>query len=86
MARKEAIRRAGYRCERCGSFIRCGRLEVHHRIPLADGGAPFAQSNLRVLGRDCHFLEHGQTERRSTSTFLRNREALRRLAARFLSG
>ena len=55
-ARAEALDRAGYQCERCQ---RPGRLEVHHREALQDGGAPYAQSNLEVLCRDCHIRASG---------------------------
>ena len=43
--------------ERC---LRPGRLEVHHVIPLADGGAtdPYDLANLRTLCRDCHIRIH----------------------------
>lgn len=41
-----------WRCERCGAR---GRLEVHHRRPLADGGAPFDPANLEAVCRRCHF-------------------------------
>lgn len=54
-ARWEAIRRAGYRCERCG---RPGRLEVHHRTPLERGGAPFDARNLETLCAICHREQH----------------------------
>ena len=47
--------RAGWRCESCG---RAAPLEVHHRVPLADGGAPYAQQNLRAVCRPCHYGEH----------------------------
>ncbi|MYD85872.1 MAG: HNH endonuclease [Acidobacteria bacterium] len=84
--RREAIRRARYQCERCGSIgIRGGRLEVHHKVALSDGGDPFDLDNLRVLCRTCHFASHGQTERPMPNTFLRNRGRLRRLAALLLS-
>ncbi|MDE0338417.1 MAG: HNH endonuclease signature motif containing protein [Caldilineaceae bacterium] len=48
---------AGWRCGRCG---RAGRLEVHHRVALADGGPAFDPANLAVLCRDCHFRGHGK--------------------------
>ena len=32
--RAEALRRAGWRCSRCGGYSR----EVHHRVPVAQGG------------------------------------------------
>ena len=55
--RARAIARAGRRCQRCG---RPGRLEAHHPVPLSKGGAP--DQALTVVCRDCHFLEHRQTD------------------------
>lgn len=54
-ARTKAKDRAGWRCERCG---KAGRLEVHHRVPVAEGGPLTDQDNLIVLCRACHFSEH----------------------------
>ena len=82
--RDEAIARAGYRCEveRCGSFgIRGGRLEVHHRIRLCDGGAPFDLANLRVLCRACHFKEHRQKYKPLAAEARAERNRMRELAA-----
>ena len=66
--RQRALERAGRRCERCG---RPGRLEVHHKTALEDGGAPYAPDNLRVLCRDCHLAEHhDDPERAAWRAFL----------------
>jgi HNH endonuclease len=46
-----ARQRDGNRCVRCGGTE---RLEVHHRVALADGGAEFALSNLETLCGSCH--------------------------------
>lgn len=46
---------AGWRCTQCG---RAGVLEVHHRKPLADGGAPYDPRNLEARCRPCHFNAH----------------------------
>ncbi len=54
-ARSRALARAAYRCQVCGG---AGRLEVHHRRPLAVGGAAFAIDNLEVRCRRCHFAAH----------------------------
>ena len=56
-ARLGALRRAGYRCQRCGG---ARRLEVHHRTPIEQGGAPFDPRNLEVCCRGCHFAAHGK--------------------------
>ena len=51
--RQRAIVNARRRCQRCG---RPGRLEVHHPIPLSEGGT-HAQP-LEVVCRDCHLSRH----------------------------
>ena len=82
------MRRAGYRCEvaRCGSHgIRGGRLQVHHRIKLADGGAPFDLANLKVLCRACHFILHKQTCRPLPAKARVGRDRMRDLAAQLLA-
>ena len=53
-ARMAAGLRDGERCRRCGSV---DSLEVHHVVPLAQGGNEFALSNLITLCRDCHAKE-----------------------------
>jgi 5-methylcytosine-specific restriction endonuclease McrA len=50
-ARAAARRRDGERCTNCGSSE---RLQVHHIVPLAEGGEKFALSNLTTLCSDCH--------------------------------
>ena len=49
--RERALRRAGWKCEKCGIP---GLLEVHHVLPVARGGAD-SLDNLEVLCRNCHF-------------------------------
>ena len=55
--RQRAIRDAGRRCARC---LRAGKLEVHHPVPLSEGGT-HAQA-LEVVCRVCHFAEHHTTD------------------------
>jgi 5-methylcytosine-specific restriction endonuclease McrA len=62
-ARAQARRRAQYRCEHVEDGQRCPRihghgqrLEVHHVIPVFDGGDPFDLANLVVLCHDHHLL------------------------------
>ena len=58
--RKAALRRAGHRSELSG---RAGRLEVHHRVRLEDGGAPYDLDNVMVLTRQEHIdLHRGEHE------------------------
>ena len=54
-ARRGELRAAGYRCRECG---RPGRLEVHHKKPLEDGGSTYAPDNLRALCFPCHRSSH----------------------------
>ena len=46
--------RDSWRCRECG---RAGRLEVHHKIPLKDGGSN-ALENLLTLCVGCHKAAH----------------------------
>ena len=55
LARRAALRRAGNRSELSG---RSGRLEVHHRVKLEDGGDPYSLDNLMVLTRAEHIEIH----------------------------
>lgn len=52
IVRWQALNRAGWRCELCG---RAGRMEVHHRVGLARGGAAYSLDNLQAVCRPCHF-------------------------------
>lgn len=54
-ARTQALRRARNRCARCHTTR---KLEVHHRQPVANGGAPYDQANLQVLCGPCHSNQH----------------------------
>ena len=56
-----------------------GRLEVHHRIRLEDGGDPYALDNLVVLTRTEH-IEHHRRENEAEG------EAAWRLFVRELAG
>ena len=49
------VREAEWRCERCR---RRGNLELHHIVPLADGGSLIDRNNVEVLCRSCHLAEH----------------------------
>jgi 5-methylcytosine-specific restriction endonuclease McrA len=50
------LERDDYRCLSAG----CPRTatEVHHRVPVAQGGAMFDAANLVSLCRDCHRAAH----------------------------
>ena len=55
--RLAVLTRDNYRCtnSKCG---KAGRLEVHHRKALENGGAPYRMSNLATLCRGCHIDQH----------------------------
>lgn len=55
-ARAAARRRDGNRCRRCGSTE---KLEVHHIVSLAKGGAMYDLSNLMTLCAPCHHQVEG---------------------------
>ena len=78
-ARLGALRRAGYRCQRCRGAV---RLEVHHKTPLESGGAPFDLGNLEVVCRGCHFGAHGKATPPDTGRLERERRAWRRFLAK----
>ncbi len=63
VTRRLALDRGNWRCERCW---RSGRLEVHHRVPLAVNPAqdPYNLVGLVVLCRTCHFKETALQNRR----------------------
>lgn len=65
--RTEVVRRAGFRCEKCGHG---GKLYADHVVELKDGGAPFDPKNAQALCAVCH-------GRKS------NAERAKRLAQRF---
>ena len=52
--RRRILDANGWRCTKCG---RAGRLELHHAIPVADGGDD-SEANLIPLCRPCHFAAH----------------------------
>jgi HNH endonuclease len=56
LARTAARQRDGQRCRGCGGTQ---RLQVHHVIPISEGGERYALSNLVTLCRDCHNARHG---------------------------
>lgn len=60
-ARLLALERDDWKCQRCG---RRGRMEVHHKVALADGGEPYELSNLETLCRSCHIEQErtGKTD------------------------
>lgn len=64
-ARDRTVRRDGNRCQARINGVQCeitGGLNVHHIIPLKDGGEPFELSNLVTLCRS----HHEQIEKQTT--------------------
>ena len=53
--RRKLLDERGWRCERCG---RAGKLELHHRRHLREGGAAFDPENCEILCRDDHISHH----------------------------
>ena len=60
--RREVLDRDGWRCTRCGAR---GRLDVHHKVPLAAGGTNELR-NLTALCRGCHYGATAKQNRRHT--------------------
>ena len=76
--RMEVLRGSNWRCGKCGKYAN----EVHHRVPIHRGGAPFARSNLQAVCRPCHYGAHSTTDRR---TLKRELGELRAIAARLMA-
>ena len=53
--RRRLLDARGWRCERCGL---AGKLEVHHKRPLQEGGTAFDPENCEILCAPCHIREH----------------------------
>ena len=60
--RRRALDRDDWRCVRCESPL---DLEVHHVIPLDQGGPALDLGNVETLCRDCHIDAHMDPERRA---------------------
>ena len=57
--RQIALNRADGVCEECDSL---GEVQVHHRIPVAQGGSIWDIDNLIVVCRSCHLEAHRRIE------------------------
>ena len=56
--RRAALARSRYRCERCGTS---GKLEVHHVLPVAQGGPEIpGLEGVLALCLQCHLAAHGK--------------------------
>ncbi|UUG68588.1 HNH endonuclease [Halomonas phage YPHTV-1] len=48
-------------CQRCGMFVFGRRAHVHHVIPIKiDSTLRLDPNNLKLLCRDCHFIEENE--------------------------
>lgn len=60
--RAQILIRDGWTCQ--GLCKELGRTsaggEIHHIVPIRDGGEPFDPNNLRLLCRGCHRQSHQQ--------------------------
>ena len=59
--RMRVLYRDGFRCRRCHA---AGKLEAHHRVPIALGGAPLDIDNGITLCRTCHFASTAKQNRK----------------------
>ena len=51
--KKEAMKKAGYKCEKCGKPLTMATAEAHHKTSLLAGGSD-GLSNCQILCHDCH--------------------------------
>ena len=54
--RKTILQRDRYQCQSCGRY----GFEVHHKVPIREGGAVWDLENLEIRCRDCHEKAHGR--------------------------
>lgn len=66
--RRAVLCRDLFRCTQCGSTGETGRLEVHHRKPMTQGGAPLDPKNCQTLCSRCHHQIHGDDQRGRKAT------------------
>ena len=66
--RLAVLNRDDYQCQRCGGVV---DLEVHHVIPVAQGGEPYGLDNLLTVCAECHLSKHLDPERRAWRRLLR---------------
>ena len=78
--RRQVLNRDRWRCTACG---KAGRLEVHHCIPLRNGGAKYDLGNLVTVCRGCHFSETAEDNRREPTP---DETAWRRLVSDLMEG
>lgn len=52
--REKVLVRDSYTCQNCGRIVQGKEAHVDHIVPLELGGAPFDETNLRVLCARCN--------------------------------
>lgn len=57
--RKRTLRKAGYKCVMCGNPADI----ADHLLPMAWGGHPTDEKNLRAMCRDCHDTKTNEEKR-----------------------
>ena len=57
--RARIFRERGEQCEVCFSI---GEIQLHHRVPVSQGGDIWNERNLIVLCRSCHLDAHRKIE------------------------
>ena len=62
--RRRALKRAGFRCEECGTAAR--RLSCHHVQAVSEGGPEVPElDGVQILCWPCHSKEHRELNRRT---------------------
>ena len=51
--KKQALKDAGYKCEKCGTSLSMSTAEAHHKTSVDAGGSD-APSNCQILCHNCH--------------------------------
>lgn len=51
--KKQALERAHYKCENCGTGLSMTTAEAHHKTSVDAGGSD-TLSNCKILCHDCH--------------------------------
>lgn len=70
--KRNCLKRDNLTCQNCGykstsnSCLRCSDLNVHHIVPITNGGEPLKESNCISLCTDCHIKSHVSVHSKST--------------------
>lgn len=47
-----------YKCEHCGKEFTLDKIDLHHKVPIAEGGDPMGE--IELLCKKCHNEAHGR--------------------------